>query len=187
MTSPSSAGKLAFTSTYPCTPTGDSATRACMRIVTLSNANPAIEPTRLGDTLLGSNGFDVSFGGIAWSGSGVLDAVYTRSSSTSDASSFAQYNLPTDTPISWSSPQLLTAGAAQYTGTRWGDYTILASDPRIRLRSGAASNTLRPMAPGRRRSTSSSSAAVARATSRSPRSGSSIRAHPLAARSAFPG
>ncbi|HEY7936121.1 MAG TPA: hypothetical protein VID26_03230, partial [Candidatus Limnocylindrales bacterium] len=123
------AGKLAFTSTYPCTPTGDTVTRDCMRVVTLSNANPAVEPTRLGDTLLGSNGFDISFGGIAWSGNGVLDAVYTRSSSTSDASSFAQYNLPADTPISWSSPQLLTAGAAQYTGTRWGDYTILATDP----------------------------------------------------------
>jgi hypothetical protein len=123
------AGTLAFTSTYPCTPTGDTIVRDCVRVVTLGNASPTLEPTRIGDTLLGTNGFDESFGGIAWSGSGLLDAVYSRSSATSDASSYAQYNLPTDTPIQWSAQQQLTAGAAHYAGTQWGNYLIVASDP----------------------------------------------------------
>ena len=123
------AGKLAFSSTYPCTPAGDTLVRDCLRIVTLANLDPTLEPIRLGDTLLGTNGNDVSFGSIAWAGSGILHAVYTRSSTTSDASSYERYNLPTDVPTLWSAAQLLTQGAAASTGTRWGDFSSIASDP----------------------------------------------------------
>jgi hypothetical protein len=123
------AGKLAFSATYPCTPTGDSVVRDCVRVTTLGNAVPSVQPTRLGDTLLGTNTFDESFGGLAWSGNGVLQAVYTRSSASTFASSYAQYNLPGDTPIAWSAPQLLTAGTATYAGSGWGAYTIVATDP----------------------------------------------------------
>jgi hypothetical protein len=124
-----SAGSLAFTSTYPCTPAGDSGVRDCIRVSILATTTAAAEPTRVGDTLLGSNGFDSSFGGIAWSGSGVLHAVYTRSSSTSDASSVEQYNLPGDTRLQWSPPQVLTAGVAAYTGGPWGAYALISQDP----------------------------------------------------------
>ncbi len=122
-------GTLAFTTTYPCIPAGDSTTRDCVRVVTLATTTAAAEPTRLGDTLLGTNGFDDSFGGIAFSGSGVLHAVYTQSSATADASSYETYNLPTDAASAWSAQQLLTAGAGTYGGTEWGAYLGVASDP----------------------------------------------------------
>jgi hypothetical protein len=122
-------GTLGFSSTYPCMPSGDSTLRDCIRVTTLGSANAAVQPTRIGDTLLGSNGFDSSFGGIAFSGNGVLTAVYTRSSGSSFASSYTQYNLPTDTPILWSAPQVLTAGTATYAGTGWGAYLTVAPDP----------------------------------------------------------
>jgi hypothetical protein len=124
-----SRGMLAFAAGYPCIPTGDSVVRDCVRVTTLGNAVATAQPTRLGDTLLGTTGFDSSFGGIAFAGNGVLEAVYTRSSASTFASSYAQYNLPSDTPIAWSSPQLLTAGAATHAGTGWGAYTIVATDP----------------------------------------------------------
>jgi len=122
-------GILAFASTYPCTPTGDSTTRDCVRVTTLGNAVPATQPTRLGDTLLGTNTFDSSFGGVAFDGNGALVAAYTRSSSSTFASSYAQYNLPTDAATAWSAPQLLTAGAGTSTAATWGNYNNLGTDP----------------------------------------------------------
>jgi hypothetical protein len=121
-------GTVAFSSTYPCTPAGDVSVHDCIRVVTLSNLDPTLEPIRLGDTLLATTGADLSFGGIAWSGSGLLHAVYTRSSTSSDASSYERYSLPVQ-PILWSAPQLLTQGQSVYTGTRWGDFNGIASDP----------------------------------------------------------
>ncbi len=119
------AGTLAFTTTYPCTPASDTSVRDCQRVVTLANPGATLEPTRLGDVLLATNGVDNSFGGIAWSGSGDLVAVYTASSSSTHASSYVRYHLPAavDTdPTSWSDAQLLSAGAAAYTGASWGSY-----------------------------------------------------------------
>jgi hypothetical protein len=126
------AGTLAFTTTYPCTPASDTSVRDCQRVVTLNNPGAAIEPTRLGDVLLATNGVDNSFGGIAWSGSGDLVAVYTASSSSTHASSYARYHLPAAVdidPTSWSAPQLLSAGAAAYTGASWGSYLTAGQDP----------------------------------------------------------
>ena len=122
-------GILAFAATYPCIPAGDSTTRDCVRVTTLANSNPAAQPTRLGDTLLGTNGFDSSFAGLAFSGNGVLATAYTESSSSTFASSYASYNRPSDSATAWSAPQLLTAGAATYTGAHWGAYTTVANDP----------------------------------------------------------
>ena len=122
-------GILAFTLNYPCTPTGDSSIRDCVRVVTLNNAVALTEPTRLGDTLIGTNGFDDSFGGIGWSASGALHVVYTRSSGSSDASSYESYNLPTDASSAWSAAHLLTAGTTAYTGTLWGGDPTVATDP----------------------------------------------------------
>ncbi len=122
-------GSLAFTANYPCTPTGDSTSRVCVRVVTLSDPAGTAEPTAVGDTLIATNGFDDSFGGIAYSGAGVLHVVYSRSSATSDAGSYDQYNLPTDAPTAWSTAKLLTAGAGTYAGTQWGAYLGVAQDP----------------------------------------------------------
>ncbi len=122
-------GILGFTMNVPCTPTGDTSMRDCVRVVSLDSAVAAIEPARLGDTLIGTNGFDDSFGGIAFSGNDVLHVVYTRSSATSDASSFEQYNLPSDTSLQWSAPTLLTAGAGAFADRQWGEYLQVAGDP----------------------------------------------------------
>jgi hypothetical protein len=122
-------GVLAFTSTYPCTPSTDTSVRNCIRVTTLGVAGANVEPTRLGDTLLASKGFDNSFGGIAFAGNGALEAVYTRSSSSSFASSFAQYNLPGEASSQWSPPQLLTAGVAQYGPGPWGTHLTVSADP----------------------------------------------------------
>ncbi len=123
-----SGGKLAFAATYPCIPAGDSTTRDCIRVTTLANSNPAVQPTRLGDALIGTNAIDSSFGGLAFNGHGVLVTTFTESSSSTFASSYASYNRPADSPSAWSAPQLLTAGAATYTGASWGAYTLAATD-----------------------------------------------------------
>ena len=122
-------GTLAFTANYPCTPTGDTFVRNCVRVVTLGNTVASAAPTRLGDTLIGTNGFDDSFGGIGWSGNGALHVVYTRSSATSDASSYEQYHLSADASSAWSAPHVLSTGTAAYAGTQWGGDTTVATDP----------------------------------------------------------
>ena len=122
-------GTLAFAANYPCTPTGDSATRSCVRVITLGNAVASAPLTRLGDTLIGTNTFDDSFGGIGWSGNGQLHVVYTRSSATTAASSYESYNRPTDISSAWSTPHVLTAGTATYAGTKWGGAPTVATDP----------------------------------------------------------
>jgi hypothetical protein len=120
---------LAFTSNYPCTPSGDSSQRVCVRVVTLDAPSGTGEPSEIGDSLIGTNTYDDSFGGIAFSGSGVLHVVYSRSSASSNAGSYERYNLPTDSPSQWSTAALLTAGAGAYDGTLWGSYLGVSSDP----------------------------------------------------------
>ena len=122
-------GTLAFTSNYPCTPSGNSTARVCVRVVTLSDPAGTAEPALIGDALIGTNGFDNSFGGIAFSGAGVLHTVYSRSSATATAGSYDQYNLPSDAPTAWSAAKLLTAGAGTYAGTQWGTYLGVTQDP----------------------------------------------------------
>ncbi|HEY7827883.1 MAG TPA: hypothetical protein VIB99_06595 [Candidatus Limnocylindrales bacterium] len=121
-------GVLAFTSTYPCTPTGDSSTRDCVRVVTLGNAIASQQPTRIGDTLIGTNGFDDSFGGIGWSGNGELHVIYTRSSASSDASSYDSYHAAPDAWSAWSAPHLLSSGSSVYAGSEWGGDPTVATD-----------------------------------------------------------
>jgi len=120
---------LAFTSNYPCTPSGDTLQRVCVRVVTLHAPSGTAEPSEIGDSLIATKNNDDTFGGIAFSGAGVLHVVYTQSSGTTSAGSFEQYNLPTDSPTEWSTPTPLTAGAGQYDGTLWGSYLGVTSDP----------------------------------------------------------
>ena len=125
-------GSLAFASTLPCTPAGDSALRDCVRVTTLASPTPAAEPTRAGDVLLGTSGFDDTFGGLAFASNGNLVAVYTQSSGSSFAGSVAQYHRATDADATaWSAPQALSAGTATYSGTAWGAYLGVAPDPQV--------------------------------------------------------
>jgi hypothetical protein len=123
------AGVLAIGSTYPCTPQGDSSTRDCVRIISLAETPGYLEPSRLGDSLLGSNGLDQYQAAIAFTGSGTLHAVYTASSTSVMPSGYAQYHRRTDPFLGWSDPQLVIAGTTAYGGSRWGDYSLAGQDP----------------------------------------------------------
>ena len=122
-------GLVAITSTYPCTPAGDSVVRDCVRIISLAEPAGYLEPTRYGDVLLGSNGLDQYQAAVAFAGSGVLHAVYTASSATVAPSGYAQFHARYDPWLAWSDPQLAVAGGAAYGGSQWGAYSMAGQDP----------------------------------------------------------
>ena len=78
---------------------------------------------------IGASGYDSYTGGIGLSQDGTLYVVFTRSSTTMSASSYASYRLPNDALGSVHPPILLKAGNGTYAGTRWGDYVGVAPDP----------------------------------------------------------
>jgi hypothetical protein len=121
------ANRLTWVATYPCTPTGDSTLRDCVRVTQLDTSNR----TLLQDFLVAQNGKDSYMGGIGITGNGALHVVWTRSSTTAGdfASTYSAYQLPSDAPDSLSAPQVLAAGDATYPGTRWGDFVGVAQDP----------------------------------------------------------
>lgn len=126
--------QLDFVSTYPCTPSGDSADRACVRITELNTlgVGAATPPTVTQDFLIASNGQHNFMGGIGLAGNGTLHAVWTRSSGSLAPSSYAAHQLPSDAADSVSSPELLISGSGAYTGSeRWGDYVGVAQDPYV--------------------------------------------------------
>ncbi|MGH2512042.1 MAG: hypothetical protein ACRDGQ_05095 [Candidatus Limnocylindrales bacterium] len=122
-------GIAAIGSTYPCTPTGDTSERDCVRVISLSETSGYLEPTRLGDVLLGSSGLDQYQAALAFAGSGVLHAIYTASSSSLAPSAYAQFHRRADPFVAWSDAQLVVAGQAAYDGDRWGDYSMASPDP----------------------------------------------------------
>jgi hypothetical protein len=119
--------KLTWVATYPCTPTGDSAERDCVRVTQQDTSGGTI----LQDFLVVQNGEDLYMGGIGVSGNGALHVTWTQSSATAGhhASTYGAYQLPTDAANSISTPQQLGAGDSTYLGTRWGDYVGVAQDP----------------------------------------------------------
>ncbi len=121
--------RLSFVSTYPCTPTGDSTERDCVRISQLNTSTAT--PTLRQDFLIAENGKDSYMGGVGMAGNGTLHAVWSRSSVTAGdfPSSYASYQLPTDAINTISPRELLKAGSGVYTGERWGDYVGVAQDP----------------------------------------------------------
>ena len=91
---------LTFVSTYPCTPTGDSTMRDCVRVSQLdtTGVSSVVSPTRRQDFLIAENGKDSYMGGVGMAGNGTLHVVWTRSSATAGdfPSSYAAYQLPSD-------------------------------------------------------------------------------------------
>lgn len=129
------AGKLGWATTYPCTPSGDSSQRDCVRVTQLdtSLANQLTPPTESQDFLVARNGFDSYVPGIGWSGDGTLDVVYSQSSSsgTNYPSSYQQYHRPTDVANALSPAVQLAAGTGTYPGSSWGRYVGLGQDPQL--------------------------------------------------------
>ena len=119
--------KLTWVATYPCTPTGDSTERSCVRVTQISTTPRAL----LEDFLVAQTGKDLYMGGVGVTGNGALHVVWTRSSTTAGdfPSTYGAYQLPTDPANSLSAPKLLGAGDSTYAGTRWGDYVGVAQDP----------------------------------------------------------
>ena len=78
---------------------------------------------------IGASGYDSYTGGIGLSQDGTLYVAFTRSSTTTAASSYATYRLPSDALGSVRRTTLLKAGSGTYPGTRWGDYVGVAPDP----------------------------------------------------------
>ena len=125
---------LTFVSNYPCTPTGDSTNRVCVRVTELNtSAGTAAAPTLKQDFLVAENGKDSYMGGIGLSGNGTLHVGWTRSSTTATEypSSYTAHQALGDTLSSLSAKELLHAGSAAYTGNRWGDYLGVAQDPQV--------------------------------------------------------
>jgi hypothetical protein len=135
------AGKLTWATTYPCTPTGDSTQRDCVRVTQLdtTNASQLTPPVQVQDFLLSRNGFDSYVPGIGFSADGTLDVVYGQSSSTSTnfPASVQQYQRaashgsPADLANAVSPPIVLRAGTGTYSGSHWGPYVGLAQDPQV--------------------------------------------------------
>ena len=127
--------RLTFVSTYPCTPTGDSTMRDCVRVSQLDTTGGQLSrrPTLKQDFLVAENGKDSYMGGVGMAGNGTLHVVWTRSSATAGdfPSSYAAYQLPSDAANSLSPKELLKAGTGVYTGERWGDYVGVAQDPLV--------------------------------------------------------
>ena len=68
--------RLAFVSNYPCTPTGDSMNRVCVRVTELdTSSGTSAVPTLKQDFLVAENGKDSYMGGIGLAGNGTLHVV----------------------------------------------------------------------------------------------------------------
>jgi len=117
-------GRVAVVTTQPCRPAGDTEVHDCVRITEVTDgASPAL----ISDSLLGEAQADLFMGGIGYSGDGTLHVVYSRSSASSFASTWA-----TSRPFgaqAFRAPALVTPGEGTYSGARWGDWNILAADP----------------------------------------------------------
>jgi hypothetical protein len=125
-------GRLIFTSTTNCTPPTD-IERDCVRVAELTTGAPNASPVLRQDFLLGALGFDYYFGGIGLSLNGSLHVTYARSSATTHPDGQAVYQLspPLDATNAVSPAQTVLAGTASYTGSRWGDYMGVATDPQV--------------------------------------------------------
>jgi hypothetical protein len=123
-------GNVLWTSaTDACTPTGDTATRNCMRVIEVSTSGGA--PSRVQDEDVSTSGLDEYYPAVSLSYTGDLFVSYTASSSTLDPGAYAAIS-PSNSGTAFTTPITIEAGAASYDGgstPRWGDYSAAAPDP----------------------------------------------------------
>jgi hypothetical protein len=120
-------GHLWFIATAPCRPAGDAAQRDCVRLVELlTGASPSAVSVG-SDTQFGERGKDVFMGGVGRAANGTIFVVYSRSSADDGISTYATWKGATES--AYHAPVLIIPGAGTYSGARWGDYVILATDP----------------------------------------------------------
>jgi hypothetical protein len=123
------AGHLWFISTTPCTPAGDDTVRDCVRLTELVTGTSAAEPAVgiAADTVLREKGADLYMGGVGRALDGTMYLVYSRSSAQARIAGWATWRPAFET--AFREPVLLIPAGGVYSGTRWGDYVILSSDP----------------------------------------------------------
>jgi hypothetical protein len=136
--------RLAFVSTYPCTPSGDTQPRDCVRVTELDTGkvSATVPPTLRQDFLVAENGEDDFMGGIGLSGDGTLHVGWTRSSPTDNPSSYTAHQTLADAKRSLSAKELLNAGVVPSVDERWGDYFAVAQDPQVPSRVWDSNQTI---------------------------------------------
>jgi hypothetical protein len=123
-------GALWVAGNSACVPSGDTATRACLRFIKLSITAAGVV-TKLQDFDFGQSGVYYYFPAIATDGTSNLIAVFSGSSSQTYAGVYASGQKTSEPINSFQVPKLLKAGEHAYTpfASRWGDYSGAALDP----------------------------------------------------------
>lgn len=116
-----------------CVPSGDTATRACVRLVEVTTGTtPAVAQ----DFNLAKSGSYLFYAALSMDGSGNLGVVYGTSSATTHAAIYATGQLHGAAKNSHLAPTLLKAGTRSATVAcssgvcRWGDYYGAGADPK---------------------------------------------------------
>ncbi|TAM57091.1 MAG: hypothetical protein EPN50_09485 [Chloroflexota bacterium] len=120
-------GHLWFVATAPCTPSGDTQARDCVRLVELGTGTAT--PTVQQDFEIADSGFDDFMGAIGVSGVGALIVVFSQSSPTSFVTTYSRVQEPGAATATLGAPLRIEQGLGTYAGTRWGDYVLLSRDP----------------------------------------------------------
>lgn len=125
-------GKLWVSANSACIPTGDTATRACLRLIQFSTASPI---SKSQDFNFGQPGLHYYYPAISIDSSGNVISVFSGSSAGSYAGVYASGQRPSTATINtlntFQAPLLIKAGENSYTpfASRWGDYSGASVDP----------------------------------------------------------
>jgi hypothetical protein len=121
------AGHLWFIATASCMGAGETIPRDCVRVTELLTSDGPTSVSVASDVRLEESGFDLYMGGLGRAVDGTLYVVYSRSSPAQQIEDWATYRRPAE--AAFGAPALLIPGGGTYSGSRWGDYVILAPDP----------------------------------------------------------
>jgi hypothetical protein len=117
--------ELWTSATVACTPSGDTTTRSCLRLIEVSTSGT---PSKLQDIDLSTKGLDEYYPAVSLDSSGDLFVAYSASSSSLDPGAYAVIS-PATSIGTFTAPITIAAGQAAYTGVRWGNYSAAAPDP----------------------------------------------------------
>jgi len=120
-------GQLWASSTDACKPSGDSTQRSCLQFFEVLTGGAS--PTLNQDFSFGTKSVYDYYPSVDLDSSDDLVTSFTQSSSTEFASTFVDGRLAGDPIDTLGTPVLFQAGAAGYTGSRWGDYSGAGVDP----------------------------------------------------------
>jgi hypothetical protein len=120
---------LYTTATSGCLPSGDTSTRACVRVIEI--VNPGTTATVHQDFNFGISGIYMYYPALSITSAGDVIAVFSRSSSSEFAGVWASGRLSTDPLNTFQPPTVIKAGEAHYNpfASRWGDYSSATIDP----------------------------------------------------------